>query len=69
MKKSILLYGLGIVAYMYISKKLKDKDSDLSKCLKKCVEKMSCMLEKFSEGVDMAKKSSETEEKKDGVNV
>lgn len=71
--KKILLYGTAIASYMIISKKLKDKESSLSKCLKKYAEKLSCMINKMTESVDAVKEGKENlnknEEEKEGSSI
>ena len=58
MKKSTLFYGAGLLAYVLISKSLKNKDSSLSICVKDCTEKISSLLSKYLESKSLSKEDS-----------
>jgi hypothetical protein len=54
--KNLILYGGALVAYLWASKKLKDKESNLSKCLKKVEDEFCSKIDKFTQDNKNSKK-------------
>ncbi len=60
--KKLFMYAAVIASYIWVSKKLKDKESNLSQCLKKMENKVSCMINDFLQSDKKSKKEPSVNE-------
>ncbi len=62
--KKLVISGLALLSYVWIAKKMRDKESYLSRCVKKMEEKIVCMVDSFLEREKLQKKDSDTSKNK-----